>query len=204
MASRNDEVLLALTHKVRFFSLHQIARTWWAGREDSTRRAMKRLEGLGLVARRELPAHPELCLSAPIFAWVPGGADPELGAVSYALQARWKKPVQTTCLYHATRKSARRLGGVGGPIKMPLHATHDLHVGTVYLHYLRHHPADAGAWRSEDLLPSRRGEKVPDAALLDSDGRLLRIIEFGGSYGPPRVEKLHSYCLENGYPYELW
>lgn len=208
---RVHEALVALTHKVRFLSLDQVARAWWndtsTGRTEA-RRALRRIEEQGLLAHRTISAHPELLIAAPVYRWEPGDPTPDPNRAAYALRSRWTKPIQDTLVFVASKRAAERFGGVGGRIKLPLQATHDLHVATVYLHYRCTMPAAAEQWCSEEILARRSrprpGEKLPDAVLCNALGEPFFVVEFGGSYGADRVAKLHRYCEERGLAYELW
>lgn len=211
MTPREREILVALTHKVRFLSAEQIARTWWGTTQSvrgEARKALRALVAEGLAIERTLSAHPELLLEAAIYTWTPGDPAPNPNRAAYALRSRWTKPLQDTLVFVASRRAAERFGGVGGRIKLPLQATHDLHVATVYLHYRCTMPAAAEQWCSEEILARRSrpkpGEKLPDAVLCNALGEPFFVVEFGGSYGADRVAKLHRYCEERGLAYELW
>ena len=211
LTERSRSILLALTSKVRFFTLEQVARTWWpssnSGR-SAAQATMTKLVTSGYLAERKLPAHPELLLRTPVHEWAPGDGPPNFGALAYRLQARWTESLTTITLYHATQKTASRFGGFGGRLKFPLQATHDLHVSQIYLTCLDSNPDVTQNWVSEEVLSTtlrpKRGDKLPDAALIDPDGRMRLVVEFGGSYDRKRVEKLHRYCERQEVPYHLW
>ena len=75
----------------------------------------------------------------------------------------------------------------------------------LYLHFLRHRPADAEAWISEATLAAeRQGQILPDAALTDDAGVVRRVIEWTGRYTAERLRRLHDDCADRGLPYELW
>lgn len=205
---RQRALLITLSFKVRFLSIDQIARTWWtptlAG-VSTTRRQMATLMASGDLIRRQVLAHPEIPLKAPVFEWEPGRPDPAFGALAYAIQTRWTETVQDTEVYMATPQSAHRLGGVAGEIRRVYQATHDLHMAAIYLQALAQGPARAIAWVYETRMgPPKFREKLPDAVLRDEAGTIRRIIEFGGTYDAHRIEKLHRYCVERRLPYELW
>lgn len=211
LTERSRFILLALSTKVRFFTLDQIADSWWSTSNSGRRAArttMTRLAAQGLLAGRQLPAHPELPLDSPVHEWEPGAPAPDFGALAYRLQARWTQSLTTLTIYHATRKTASRFGGYGGDMKFPLQATHDLHVSRIYLRLLKDAPDAAQEWVSEETLSRtlrpKRGDKLPDAALVHPDGGMRLVIEFGGAYDRARVEKLHRYCACQGVPYHLW
>lgn len=204
LTPRDRAILVALTQKVRLLSLDQIHRTWWPTATPDT--ARRRLEALStLVTRMTLNAHPELTLAGPLFTWQPGRPTPPFGALSYRLKKRWNEAPHPTPVYIASPVAARYFGGFGGKLRRPLQATHDLHVSQVYLRLLIQDPDQAALWVSEErFAPERRREKLPDAVLRDPSGRLLRVIEFGGSYDAAHVARVHQDCVTRALPYELW
>lgn len=211
LTERSRAILLALSNKVRFFTLDQLARGWWpstASGRRAARTTLAQLTALGYLAERCLPAHPEIPLDGPIHQWQPGVDTPDFGSLAYCLQSRWTQSLTTVVLYHATRKTAARFGGFGGRLRFPLQATHDLHVSQIYLHFREYDTTAAQDWISEEVLSStlrpKRGDKLPDAVLAGADGRMRLVIEFGGAYDRKRVEKLHRYCDRQGVPYQLW
>jgi len=201
---RKRDVMLAITRKVRFFSFDQVDRAWYEDAREA-RRTLKMLCDAGLIQKFTVSAHPEIPTTDAVVTWSPGAPPPDFGAVSYVLQTRWQEPVGPVSVFTATAKAARYFAGYGGRLKRPLQATHDLHVASIYLEFLKHRPIDAKAWISEDGLgPIKRREKRPDALLQYGDGRPPVVIEFGGSYRRERVLKVHAHCAARGLSYELW
>jgi hypothetical protein len=204
---RNEALLRVLTHKVRFLTLSQIARTWWSGSgapEASARQHLRRLAKTGYVERKELLLHPEITLLHPVFSWQPGEASPDCEVISYQCQERWSQPPRVVSVWIATRKAADLFGGFGGRILRLDHATHDLHVGTIYCHFARHDQERADAWLPEEEIAAEAGERTPDALLYDRAGNCFLAVEFGGACKAPRVEKLHAFGERYRLAYELW
>lgn len=210
LVSRDDEILRTLSLKVRLLSLAQVAAAWWepteAGRLNARRRLTK-LVGDGLVTRLRVQARPLPPLVAPALRWKPGDPTPDIGAVAWCLQSRWKEGPCETAVYVATRRGANQYGGRGrGELRRVFQATHDLGVSAMYLrlHAINH--VDADAWIGEDILsPYRRGEKLPDAVLAESpESRPRLVLEFGGAYDAARVRSFHESCADDALPYELW
>jgi hypothetical protein len=205
---RDSELLSTLAFKVRMLSLEQIAGAWWGGSSDPRRFARRRLGPLaraGLLEEREVLAHPLLPLEAPVFAWSPDEPGPDVEAVSYRLKSRWTEKPRRTSVFTATRRTIAELGGAGGRLPALGQETHDLHMGTIFLRRLREDPAAAEAWVGEDVFaPNRRGQKLPDAVILDGAREVTLAVEFAGSYGPRRVARFHEDCARRGTAYELW
>ena len=209
MTVRDEEILRLLCSKVRFFSLEQIARTWWTEEPREIRRARQRMMTLAKNAWLKpttLLARPLLDLVGPIFNWHPGRSDPDFSAVSRALRRRWKLPARKVEVFLASHKAAAILGGTTfGLVKNLCQATHDLHVSEVFLFYREYLSDAATLWVGEDSVISTRGAgKRPDAFLRDAQGRNLRVVEFGGAYKADRVQALHEHCSNQQLPYEIW
>lgn len=206
---RDREVLEAVAFKVRMLSLDQVARAWWGRGENARRLARRRLRRLvdaGLLERHEVLARPLLELTGPLISWAPGDPDPDVGAVSYRLQSRWSKPPRRTTVFVASGRAVRELGGRGGKLPTLGQETHDLHTSELFLRRRELSPEEAHRWVGEEALkPHReRGEKLPDAVLVDEHGEIELAIEFAGSYSANRVAEFHNDCLERELPYELW
>jgi hypothetical protein len=225
---RNREIVHTLTLKVRYLSLSQIARHWWADTPTGARKAREALGPLiaaGFIERRDVLAEPELALREPVFVWRPGELAPSFGAISYRLQSRWERAARgpergicVTPIVTATKKAAVRFGGFARGVPRPDQVGHDLHCTQIYLQFAQTDPAAAAAWTFEESLTymRKRGlvkpndekrprrEKLPDAVLMDEEGNIEMVIEFGGRYDAKRVEKLHVWCEALSYPYQLW
>lgn len=195
-----------LTRKIRVVSSDQIHRTWFsAGAVESAQRRLRVLAQAGYLDALTVRVHPELALETPVWNWKPGEAGPPIGIISYRLRSRWTEAFRPVTVYVASKRTARFFGGSGGRLRHPLQASHDIHVSAIYLNLLRSQSAAALLWVPEERFGlHRRGQKLPDAELQDAHGRTLKVIEFGGSYPPERVRKVHEDCERRGVPYELW
>ena len=154
------------------------------------------------VHARSLPA-----IDRPVVRWQPTQAAPAVGQVSQALQARWqRRAVRAQTAYIATARASQIFGGkTRGELKNPLQATHDLGVAAVWLHFDAHKPELADAWQGEDLMAhTRRGEKCPDAFIVDEAGEVMCVVEFGGAYDAERVRAFHHDCASRGLAYQIW
>ncbi len=204
---RDRETMLALVHKVRVLSVRQIAGHWWNGEIANARRRLRVLFAAGLFDRVTVLARPLPPLRTPVLAWEPCQPIPDFGHVAYQLKSRWRcRPARQVSAVVATPRAAQLLGGKArGGLKCGSQATHDLGVAAVWLHFNAQNPAWAAAWRSEDLMAhTRRGQKLPDAFLVDDVGRTFRVVEFGGAYDAERVRAFHEDCARRGLPYEIW
>lgn len=207
MTRRDRELLAALVLKVRLFALRQIADHWWDGEVANARRRLKQLVAGELIHRvtvlvRTLPA-----IEAPVVSWQPNQAAPDFDAVSYRLQSRWQsRPVRPVTAFIASEKSAQLFGGKHrGELKHQMQATHDLGVAAVWLRFHECAPAWADAWQGEDQLAhTRRGEKLPDAFVVNEQGQTTSVVEFGGAYDAARVEEFHLDCASRDLPYQIW
>ena len=209
LGPRDNEILDALTIRVRLFSVAQIARTWWAGTADpeaNARERLKQLDRAGLVTRFVLMSRPELELEAPVLVWEPGQETPDLGSVSYKLQSRFSAALEKTPCVVATARAATKFGGHGGKLPKNAEQTHDVHVAAMFLRYRGLNPDLVRHWISEEVIkrtrPKVKGDKLPDAMIRT--GSYERVIEFGGEYGKDKLTAFHDYCVKKNLPYELW
>ena|ERR1051326_870460 len=207
LTCRDKGIILSLT-RILLATASQISRTWWVISRSPYTCAYYRLEALvhaGFLVRVQVRTHPELILDRPVWSWTPGNPTPPFGRLSYQLRTRWTEPPRPTTVYVASESAARRYAGAGGLLPRPLQVRHDLHVAAIYLRLLRDRPEEAANWVSESVLaPLRRGQKLPDAEIHDAHGRPIKVIEFGGSYSPERLQKVHADCERRQLPYELW
>jgi hypothetical protein len=112
LTQRDLEVLLALLHKVRIFSIRQLAEHWWSSELTNARKRLRLLADSNLLVGVKVSARtlPPLC--APVACWQPGQRVPDFGAISYQLKSRWKqRPTRSVAAYVASERAARLLGG---------------------------------------------------------------------------------------------
>lgn len=207
LTDRDHDLLQALVRQVRLFAQRQIADHWWAGELPNARRRLKRLAAEDLLTSTTVLARTLPVPESPLASWRPGDSAPDAGAVAYRCQDRWRRrPPRPCTVWVASERAARLFGGVRrGELRQPTQATHDLGVAAVWLRLREVSPEWAAAWRGEDLLAhTRRGEKLPDAFLVNAREQVLWVIEFGGGYDAGRVRAFHDDCAARGLPYQLW
>jgi hypothetical protein len=210
LQARDNEILRALTLKVRLFSLEQIAATWWqitrTGR-DNARKRIALLSERGLIHRLHPLSRPLPAPERALVAWSPGDETPDHSALAWVLKTRFLAPARKTTCYVATRRAAALFGGnAPGELKHEHQTTHDLGLAAVYLVFRKEHPEREEEWLGEDVLrPHYRRKKLPDAVLASSPSATPEmLIEFGGAYDRRRLEEFHRDCLERNLPYEIW
>jgi len=208
LTHRDEELLMALVHKLRVISLEQIADTWWHGLASGVTCARRRLRVLTerrLVSNQRIMARPLPSISKPLATWRPGKSMPPFGPLAWKLQRRWSNPAKQTTVFTATTRASRQFGGKNtARLKHRHQVTHDLGVTQVYLTIRADSPARALRWVGEDRLSHRRGEKVPDALLAASDRLPAEAIEFGGAYDATRLQQFHRDCQRKDLRYEIW
>ena len=206
MTERDQRILMALVLKVRLFSLRQIATHWWNGEVANARRRLRQLAADHLVSRVTVPVRALPAFTKPIVCWEPGQPALDADAIAYRLKTRLRnRPIRSVTAWVATERSGQLFGGrCRGELKHRTQATHDLGVSSIWLHFDAHAPQWADAWQGEDMLAhTRRGEKLPDAFIVD-DGNVVCVIEFGGDYDARRIREFHSDCASRDLPYQLW
>jgi len=207
LSNRDREILHALVQKVRLLSLRQLADHWWDSEVANARRRLRKLGLAGLISKTTVQARTLPEIRGPVATWRPQQDAPEFGSIAHQLQARWThKAVRSTTSYIATEHAAQLFAGKArGELRFPAQATHDLGVAAIWLR-LHTAAADwADAWRGEDLLAhTRRGEKCPDAFIVDSQDQPCWVIEFGGAYDARRVQEFHADCEQRVLSYQIW
>ena len=209
MTTRERELVSALASKIRLLSFDEILRSWWPPSKSASinaRRRLAELVNVGLLVRERAYARPRLPLEQPIFRWKPGEESPDFGKLAWSVKSRWTEPPRDVTVYLATRRAAAIFGGrADGKIKNVSQATHDIHLGALYLKLMKEAPTIAAGWIGEEILaPTREHQKLPDAILHDREGRPRLVIEFGGAYPADRLQAFHEDCAERALPYELW
>lgn len=203
-ALASTEIVELLTHRVRIFTLPQIAAACRATRADAEA-LVGELVSDGLVERRSVLARPVLPLTAPVVRWTPGGEPPDFGKAAYRLKSRWTAPVQPTEIAIAAKRAKKLLGGcLGGRWPRTSEVTHDIHVAELFFWHIRQGFFEAAEWVPEARLYAEgrgRGGRLPDA-VMRRGGVEVRIIEFGGSYGKAKLADFHREM--NRMPYEIW
>ncbi len=204
---RRDLVLLeALALRVRLVGQRQIAETLWSSHLANARRRLSCLTQDGLLERQIIPARPLPDLTEPVVRWQPGQPPPHFDAVAFQLQSRWRyRALRPTVVYFPTPQTIAYFGGPDRPPPKVTQITHDLGVTAMWLRFHLHSPELAAHWMGEDVLAeSRVGQKVPDAALLNSHGEPEMLVEFGGAYGASRVSDFHADAAARDLPYQIW
>ena len=206
LTPRNLDVLETLTRRVRLLSLQQVARIWWPD-GHSTAGAIRRCDSLsadGWIERHVINAHPQLAIR-PLSVWNPGEDEPEFAVLSQLCRTRWSLAAVPTPVIVATPRAANLFGSTSRGLPAVEHRNHDLRLAQVYVHYRRQQPRLAAQWLGEHALPKAGYRlKDPDAFLVDTAGRVRRVIESAGRYDIEQLESFHEHCVESDLPYELW
>jgi len=207
MTERDREIARPLSVFVRLFSQHQIAEFWFNGDKANARRRLRQLIDGKILQQVSVRARPLPPLEQPVISWHPGDRDPNFAQAAYRLRSRWlRRPVKTQVAYIATESAARMFGGPArAKFKHPAQATHDLGVAQIWLQLSESSPTWAEAWRGEDVMAhTRRGQKLPDAFIVNKKSEVVCVIEFGGAYDQQRVQEFHDDCRRRNLPYRMW
>jgi hypothetical protein len=200
------DLLETLTRRVRLLSLAQL-KTLWRISPRNRRvlgRRVSRLCAAGLLDVHTINVQ-VLNPAGPLFAWRPGGEEPDPEALARRSQRRWQFPAAPTTVCVASRRTANLFGSTSAGLPKLEHRHHDLLLAAVYVFYRRRCPQEAALWVGEHALPQAGFQiKDPDAFLIDGQGQVVRVIESAGSYRPCQVESFHEHCADEGLPYELW
>ncbi len=206
LRERDMALLEALALRVRILGQRQAADAFWDGHIPNARRRLRRLVDDGLLKKLIVPARPLPAMREPVVRWKPGMPIPNAGRISFQLQNRWRfRALRPTVVYLPTITTVVRFGGMYRGNLLATHATHDLGVTAAWIRYYMEGTQQAANWIGEELLaPSRINQKLPDAALLDSQGEPCLLVEFGGCYSTERVAVFHDDAAFRNLPYHLW
>lgn len=207
---RDREILHALTHCVRLFSIQQIFRSWWNKSSDNSTAVRDRIRTLssdGWISRATVFVRPLPSIQKPLFAWKPKQPAPSCHALAWKSQSRWNQAAESTAVIVASNKASRHFFGKNARgLRQGFQTAHDLGVAEVYLQFRRDRPELLPLWRGErTIAPLRRRRKVPDAVIADETLWPPQfIVEFAGAYSAERIEQFHRFCVKESLAYELW
>ncbi len=95
MTARDEEIVSALSAKIRMLSFEDIVRRWWPSSKSAKTNARRRLAQMvddKLLVREPAAARPRLPLTEPVFRWKPGDEAPAFGELAWKLKSRWTEP----------------------------------------------------------------------------------------------------------------
>lgn len=173
---------------------------------EQMRAVTKRLRNRRLLSSALLPvALP--ALHEPIASWAPGDRVPDFEAVAWAAAERVRAtPAQRVRVLWATAATLRAVGGVECRLRKPLQIEHDLGVSS--MHFACRDSTNGDAWCGEDRYRlwrrPTRGQKSPDAVLLDAEGSVTLVLDYLTAYTVPRLRRFHHYWSARRKPYQWW
>lgn len=206
-------ILDTLARRVRLATVEQLATIVSTVNGEATttrrvRRCLRRLEQEGCIVTSRL-ALKVFELDRPLYRWRPGDLFTEADALAWTAAKRVAETKPRRCtIYRVTREGARRCGSGGNvPQCQPTQIEHDLGCTAMLIAVAQRDPALFHAWVGEDeirrsfrpLWPAEF-RKVPDAAIVRSDDRIERFLEFCGQYSAERIERFHRHCQRHHIP----
>jgi len=205
VTTRDQDILKTLSQRIRILTADQISTHWWNSNRAASFTRLKAMASWGLLELT--PAFAQILppVTVPLLQWNPKKASPNMGAVSYALKARWSMPVQSTIIVTATKRGAATVGGFGGRLPRASETAHDIGMAEVYLHFRHHHPEREKGWRPEAFLYEQgwgQRERLPDAMIVTRAEKT--VIEFGGAYSKNKLQAFHAAMADKNLGYELW
>lgn len=197
-----------LSTDVDFLTLRQAARSFWHRQQrsiENARAAIVRLRRNGWLAMRSVFARPIHPLLRPLATWQPHTEPPDFYKLARRLHTRARASAEVTIVISATQKSRDRFGdGSRRPAAKLAQMTHELHVAEILFAYHRR-GLENYCWLNErSFAPYWSLPQLPDALLVDPQGRPARAIEYGGDYSPQRLQQLHETLAAIPLSYECW
>lgn len=206
LTSRDQDILDALTLRIRILSIAQLSRWFWTGETDRrcATKSIDRLVRAGLLDWKRFLVGPEVELNSPLASWRQGETRPDWDGIVWRTRTRWIGRVTAMRCVVAAPGGAARYGVTSHPPRIS-EATHDLHVAQVFLRLRASNLERARRWDGEALRQFGRqpNAKVPDA-IIRRAGTPLAIEVVGASYGANKLNAFHGYCESQGLSYELW
>lgn len=204
---RDLEILKVLSRKVLFLSLRQVADTFFEGDAANAVRRLESLEEQGFLVSSRLNARTPPPIDRPLATWIPGEDQPNPSRIAFQLRKRWLRQESRMRLCYFAGKRFEAISGIpcaGKPIRK-MQASHDLGLGSLYLHFRSERMADGEKWNGEFTYTcfEATGQR-PDAVLLGPSGSPEKAIEYGGIYSTKRIDRFHHWCQARSLPYELW
>ncbi|QDV73654.1 hypothetical protein [Botrimarina mediterranea] len=200
MPPETRQTIETLARHSRVLTVRQIAKAFFGTRRDPLDCARR---GVRTLVRHKLAVADSLSLGVvavegPLCRYRPGDMKPNLAAVSWRNQQRWRAALarQAVCV-RATENGLATFGGACRPPR-PRELEHDASVGAVYLRLLAEGRADA--WRHEDAFPPQAGER-PDAT-YEREGETVTVEVLGRGYTRQKIESVWRAYREG--PLELW
>ena len=206
LRERDLLLLEGLALRVRMIGQRQAAEAFWNGHLANARRRLRQLAVEGMLDRQVILSQPLPEIITPVARWQPASSIPDSNQIAFQLQERWRfRSLRPTVVYFPTKQTIQYFGGRERSRSRFTQFTHDLGVTAIWLRYLAESNSHQSLWVGEDILsPSRVGQKLPDAALVDAHSEPTLLIEFGGRYGAERVSAFHDDAAQRGLPYQLW
>ena len=194
LTSQAVSLVHAFSYAVRRAAAHSIP----------MRSSLAKLVRAGYLTRERhvVSTLPDMC--EPLHRW-PDDGPVDARSVSRIGFGRWTSVPQPTTIYSLSKKGATLLGG-----RVPKAACagddlpHDLCVAAVFFSLTA---GEQELWTGEDCYPKElrsRWERVPDALLVDSKGKVLEAHEIVGRYRPEQIDAFCRFCEQNQLRYCLW
>ncbi len=169
-------------------------------------RRVERLVKTGWLQRHTIVACSPSLPDRAVWTWLPNDKEPDAERLSdYFRRRSVYRTQRRLTVVTATSRAANLMGSDAAGLPKASHWNHDLDLASVYCTYRRKWPVQASCWVGEHTLPKAGYRlKDPDAFIVDSDCRVLKVVEAAGVYSPEQVESFHLFCEDNSIAYELW
>jgi hypothetical protein len=200
-------VLETLTWRIRVAPSEQLRQAVGQGVRSWNRRCERLTQQQWIWSR--VVVLPVISVVEPLLSSWPGDAAPDFEALSWHVTHRWTTAKrQSVRLLWASRNAEAIVGGKSGAERQPLQVVHDLGMASVFFQRRRRASHETERWLSEDcfrvLAPREARVKVPDAVIVDREGRVQTAIEFAGCYSATRLRRLFQHCQRRRWRFELW
>lgn len=216
LSERDTTIVAILVRCLPVLSLGQISNKLFAGDRANALRSLGRLASRGYVARHTCLARTPPIIAKPLLTWRPGQDAPSAYRLAYKLNRRWLTQGTRMRQCFTAGPALNALFGFSVAVRpqRPLQISHELGLAEAYLTLCGQGGDRWQRWVGELYYVACQNEaicklmavgtKKPDALILDNEGHVECVIEFGGVYNAKRLEKFHRWCKRERLSYEIW
>lgn len=149
----------------------------------------------GSLRKLLAPRLRELPLDAPVYDSARDG-ELQAGALETRLRQRFVGVLPLASVLYSTRDRV-------DPAKLE----HEVHVTELFLRARSTDPTLS--WISEHAIAAQFGARgddtvIPDAALVDAEGRIQTFLDYVSAYRSPRLSSLVAFARSHSVPIQLW
>lgn len=216
LSERDTTIVSLLVRCLPVLSLGQITNKLFAGDRANALRSLGRLTARGYLARHKCLSRTPPIIERPLLNWHPGQNAPSAYRLAYQLNRRWLTQGTRIRRCYTAGPALNALFGFSLAVRpqRPMQISHELGLAETYLTICEQAGDRWQRWIGElyyvacqnpaisEMMGS--GTQRPDALILNNEGQVECVIEFGGVYNAKRLGRFHRWCQRERLSYEIW